>query len=243
MKGKWLRLLLTLLLLASALTAQFALRRHRTQSAPALAEGAYAALGGLRSLIAEFIWFRVDRLQSEGRFVELSQLTSLLTAMEPHTAELWSYAAWNLAYNVSVMLPERERWNWVYAGIRLLRDEGLMWNPNDPEICEDVADIFMRKLSIDDVRFADSASKLYRDRWREIVNDVAARGAWDELKMNRDKMAKIERETGFKDWTDPALSVIYWVKEGLDNPKCEKNKSRLHLFYHLALDQYHRRHR
>lgn len=226
MKARWLRFSLFLVLVVSALVAQFALRRHRTESAPALAEGAYAALGGLRSLIAEFIWFRADRLQAEGRYVELSQLASTLTAMEPHTPELWSYAAWNLAYNVSVMVPEQERWYWIDAGIRLLRDEGLVWNPGDPDICEDLAWIFEHKMGLEDPRFADSSSKLFRERWREIVRDVASRDAWRELKMDRAKMTKIERETGFTDWTDPCLSAIYWANEGL--AKAEgKNRSRL----------------
>lgn len=224
MKSRWQRLLVFFVLLVSAVAAQFALRRHRTESAPAMAEGAFAALGGLRSLIAEFIWFRADRLQAEGRYVELSQLASTLTAMEPHTSELWSYAAWNLAYNVSVMVPEAERWYWIDAGIRLLRDEGLMWNPGDPDICEDLAWIFEHKMGLEDARFADSASAIYRRRWREIVRDVAARDAWEELKMDRAKMAKIERETGFTDWTDPCLSAIYWANEGLEKAK---NKSRL----------------
>ena len=67
----------------------------------------------------------MDRLQDEGRYVELAQLATVLTRMEPHTPEVWSHAAWNLAYNVSVMMPTpADRWRWVEAGIRLLRDCG-----------------------------------------------------------------------------------------------------------------------
>lgn len=197
-------------LLLASLCGHFMLRRQRTAAAPALAEGAFAALGGLRSLAAEVIWFRADRLQDEGRYVELAQLASALTAMEPHTPEVWSYASWNLAYNISVMMATAEdRWRWVYSGLRLLRDEGL--NPGNPELCRDLAWMFELKLGAN----IDSAAETYRAKWREIVEDVEKRGAWDELKMDERKMREIEENTGMTDWTDPCLSAIYWGREGL----------------------------
>ena len=198
-------------LLAASVAGQFALRARRPPSAPVLAEGALAALGGLRSIAAEVVWFRADRLQEEGRYVELAQLASALTLMEPHTPEVWSYAAWNLAYNVSVMMATHEdRWRWVEAGLRLLRDEGLRLNPNSAELYRELAWMFELKIgaSIDD------ASPLYREKWREKVEDVRARGAWDELRMDPAFMKAIERATGFDDWTDPQLSAIYWAARG-----------------------------
>ena len=198
-------------LLAASVAGQFALRARRPPSAPVLAEGALAALGGLRSIAAEVVWFRADRLQEEGRYVELAQLASALTLMEPHTPEVWSYAAWNLAYNVSVMMATHEdRWRWVEAGLRLLRDEGLRLNPKSAELYRELAWMFELKLgaSIDD------ASPLYREKWREKVEDVRARGAWDELRMDPAFMKAIERATGFDDWTDPQLSAIYWAARG-----------------------------
>ena len=65
---------LAALLLGLAAAGQFLLRARRPDSAPALTEGALAALGGLRSIAAEVVWFRADRLQDEGRYVELAQL-------------------------------------------------------------------------------------------------------------------------------------------------------------------------
>ena len=199
------------LLLAASVAGQFALHSHRPPSAPVLAEGALAALGGLRSIVAEVVWFRADRLQEEGRYVELAQLASALTLMEPHTPEVWSYAAWNLAYNVSVMMPTHEdRWRWVEAGIRLLRDEGLRLNPKSADLYRELAWLFELKIGAN----IDDASPLYREKWREIVEDVRARGAWEELRMDPRVMKAIERATGFDDWTDPQLSAIYWGAHG-----------------------------
>ena len=198
-------------LLGLTVAGQFLLRAKRPVSAPALAEGAFAALGGLRSIAAEVVWFRADRLQEEGRYVELAQLASALSFMEPHTPEVWSYAAWNLAYNVSVMMSTPEdRWRWVLAGLRLLRDEGLVYNPRSSELYRDLAWMFELKIGAN----IDSASATYREKWAEIVRDVKARGAWDELRMDPTEMARIEQATGFDDWTDPQLSAIYWAAKG-----------------------------
>ena len=210
------RLILAVALLALSVGGQVALRASREAAAPALAEGALAALGGLRSIVSEVIWFRADRLQEEGRYVELAQLASTLAAMEPHTPEIWSYASWNLAYNVSVTMPSYEdRWRWVEAGISLLRDKGLVLNPGCPDLCRDLAWLFQLKIAAD----VDSASATYRTIWRRTVEDVKARGAWDELRMNPIRMLEIERVTGFDDWGAPCLSAIYWAREGLERAR------------------------
>ena len=199
-------------LAALALGGQLQLRRRcPSGGAPALAEGALATLGGLRSLAAEVVWFRLDRLQEEGRYVELAQLANALAHLEPHTPEVWSYAAWNLAYNVSVMMPDAEsRWRWVEAAISLLRDEGLRINPRSREIMRELAWLFQLKIGGN----LDSAAPAYRRIWREKIDDVRRRGAWDELAMDPAEMKAVERETGFDDWGDPMLSAIYWARRG-----------------------------
>ena len=196
-----------MLLVALAVGGQVALRKARPRSAPVMTEGVLAAMGGLRAIAAEVVWFRADRLQEEGRYVELAQLAETLAFLEPHTPEVWSYAAWNLAYNVSVMMPTAaDRWRWVMSAIRLLRDSGLRLNPSSPELCRELAWLFELKIGTD----LDAASGHYRAEWKRIVEDVRARQAWDELGMDPVVMARIERATGFDDWTDPQLSAIYW---------------------------------
>lgn len=226
------------LLLAGAGWAQWALRSAREDAAPVLAEGAFAALGALRSIAAEVIWFRADRLQDEGRYVELAQLASALTTMEPHTPEVWSYASWNLAYNISVMMATSEdRWRWVWAGMRLLRDEGLVYNPGDPDLCRELAWLFELKLGAN----IDSAAEVYREKWAEIVRDVRTRGAWAELGMDSAKMRAIEADSKFDDWTDPCLSAIYWAVEGLPRAK-GKDRSMLLEIIRQSAAIYRKRH-
>lgn len=199
------------LLVAASVCGQFALRARRPQATLAVAEGMFAVMGGLRSIAAEVVWFRADRLQEEGRYVELAQLASALTFLEPHTPEVWSHAAWNLAYNISVMMPDAEsRWRWVEAALALLRDEGLRLNPNSREILRELAWLFELKIGTD----IDSAAATYRRLWREKVADVKARGAWEELGMDPSDMARLEQATGCDDWEDPFLSAMYWAWKG-----------------------------
>ncbi len=208
---KTVKYLLVMALMGIGVLAQFALKSERASTSSQFSDGTYAAIGGLRSIVAEIIWFRADRLQAEGRYVELAQLASALAAMEPHTPEVWGYAAWNLAYNVSVMMTsDEDRWRWVEAAIKLLRDEGLALNPNSPELCRELAWLFELKIGAD----IDRSALFYRAKWKAIVEDVQARGAWAELKLDEKEMREIERLTGFTDWTDPQLSAIYFARHG-----------------------------
>ena len=190
---------------------QFALRAVRPASAPAMTEGALAAFGGIRSIVAEVVWFRADRLQDEGRYVELAQLASTLSYLEPHTPEVWSYAAWNLAYNISVMMPTHEdRWRWVNAAIVLLRDKGLALNPTESELYRELAWLFELKLGTT----LDMASPVYREKWRETVEDVARRNAWEELRMDKKVMDEVTKTYDMSDVSDPMFSAVYWAHIG-----------------------------
>lgn len=225
--------ILIAVLAAVGIFGELWLMRHRPGKTPAAAEGLIAALGGFRSLAAEAVWFRADLLQEEGRYVELAQLASTLTFLEPHTPELWGYAAWNLAYNISVMMPTSEdRWRWVYAGLKLLRDDGLRLNPNDPDICRELAWLFQNKIG----GKIDSSAPLYRIKWREIVNDAASRNAWDELGMEPNQMALVARLFNITDWTNPQSSALYWAYTGLSSGTASKQTAEfLNLIIKISL--------
>jgi hypothetical protein len=210
------RIVAIVVLIAAAVAGQVALVPERPVKSPAMAEGVLAAFGGLRSVFSEIIWFRADRLQAEGRYVELAQLAHALALSEPHTPEIWSYAAWNLAYNVSVMMStDEDRWRWVTAALVLLRDDGLRLNPESSELYRELAWLFELKIGAD----IDSAAPLYRKRWRETVADVESRGAWDELGMDPMVMNEMESLYGVTDRGDAQYSAIYWAHKGLRSAK------------------------
>ena len=98
------------------------------------------------------------------------------------------------------------------ANIRLLRDEGLKWNPTEANIYRELAFMFELKVGTD--KF-DPDARLYQEEWRRIVEDVQARGAWDEIGMDPAKMAEVEAAYDISDWTNAEASAIYWAHLGI----------------------------
>ena len=240
MKKKILLAALAAFLAILSVCLQFALRAARPASAPAMTEGALAAFGGLRSIVAEVVWFRADRLQDEGRYVELAQLASTLSYLEPHTPEVWSYAAWNLAYNISIMMPTYEdRWRWVYAAICLVRDKGLVLNPTESELYRELAWLFELKLGTN----LDVAAPVYREKWREMVEDVARRSAWEELRMDGKVMDEVAKSYGMSDIADPMFSAVYWAHIGRVVSKKKEDLAFLNEIIRQSRAIYRRSHR
>ncbi len=220
-------------LLAAGTAGQFLLAARRPVRTDPFADSAIAALGGLRALASEVIWFRAGRLQREGRYVELAQLAATLTRLDPYDAEVWQYAAGNLAYNIAAMMPTPEdRWRWVEAGIRLLRDSGLAVNPSEAGIYRELALIFELKMGTN----LDPGHALYRARWKKIVSDIQARAAaeparadaiWGEIGMKPDAMREIAARHGLSDWTEPLASAIYWAEVGLSAVATDSDRALL----------------
>lgn len=91
-----------------------------------------AAGGTFRGVAANILWMRAEELKQEGKRYELHQLAKWICTLQPRFAAVWSFQAWNMSYNISVAThTTQERWQWVYNGIRLLRDEGI---PNNERV-------------------------------------------------------------------------------------------------------------
>ena len=48
---------------------------------------------------------------------------NLITKLQPHFLQIWTFQGWNLAYNVSVEwdAPD-DKYEWIKQGIKFLRD-------------------------------------------------------------------------------------------------------------------------
>lgn len=105
------------------------------------------AFGAFRGLIADIAFIRADQLKQAGRFYDAMQLHQWICALQPHFPAVWEYASWNLAWNISVttFTPE-ERWNWVYNGVKLLRDHGIPLNPKAVNLYKQLAWTFNNKM-------------------------------------------------------------------------------------------------
>ena len=193
---------------------------------PALVTLATVALGGFRGVAADMLWLRAGRLQEQRRFVELVQLSEWITALEPEAPQVWSFHAWNLAYNVTILLGRPDdRWRWVENAISLLRDRGAELNPQSPEIKRELAWLFLHKLGTD----SDSAAGHYRTVWaRQIAGWLKPDGSAPDagsmqgeelcvaLKMDPERMAALERRFGRIDWRMPEASALYWGDLAVD---------------------------
>ena len=129
---------------------------------PAVAAG--IAMGAFRGLFVNYLWLRATRLKEEGKFYEAIELSSAITKLQPRFPRVWAFHAWNMAYNISVATKTAdERWQWVRAGIRLLRDEAIPMNPNDVLLHKELAWIFIHKVQ----GYTDDANRYYKRRMAE----------------------------------------------------------------------------
>lgn len=193
---------------------------------PPMVTFATVALGGFRGMIADLLWIRATKLQDERRYVELVQLSSWITKLEPHMAEVWVFHAWNLAYNVGVRMSRPEdRWRWVLNGIELLRDEGLVVNPRNALLYVELGWMFQHKLGMD----ADLASPYFRTEWANMMSaylgedgaapeaeSISAQELQDVFRLDAVYMRELEETFGAIDWRVPAAHSLYWGAKGLD---------------------------
>jgi hypothetical protein len=86
-------------------------------------------------------------MKEEEQFYEVMSDSDLITKLQPRFAQVWGFHGHNMAYNISVLTntPE-ERWDWVKAGIDLVRNEGLRYNPNDVVLHKELAFWFAHKM-------------------------------------------------------------------------------------------------
>ncbi|RLS25831.1 MAG: hypothetical protein DWH73_01400 [Planctomycetota bacterium] len=120
-----------------------------------------ALLGGARGVAANVLWTRAIELQRIQEWDRMKTTVDLITKLQPHFLAVWTYQAWNLAYNVSVEwdAPE-DKYDWIKQGINFVRD-GVSKNQKSPDLQWDTAWTYYHKLG-----FADEAiilRKMFRD--------------------------------------------------------------------------------
>lgn len=118
------------------------------------------ALGPMRALVTNVLWWRAIDHQDRGEFFDVVQLSEWITELQPNMGSVWGYLGWNMAYNVSYEFSDPEdQWGWIENGIELLRDRGLRANPDwakNQRIRHELARIFYQKIERDE---------FFRTRW------------------------------------------------------------------------------
>ena len=120
------------------------------ENAPPSLAFATVAMGAFRGLVVDILWMRADSLKQEGKFFDAKQLAEWITLLQPRFASVWDFHAWNMAYNISVAIPNtqpEDRWRWVRNGYELLRDKAIVKNPNSILLYRSLAWIFQHKIA------------------------------------------------------------------------------------------------
>lgn len=105
------------------------------------------AIAAVRGLIVDYLWIKANAMKEKGLFYEAMADAAMITKLQPRFAAVWSFHGHNMAYNISVATnTPQERWEWVNAGISLVRNEGLRYNPNDLELHRELAFWFAHKI-------------------------------------------------------------------------------------------------
>ena len=120
------------------------------------------AFGAFRSLIVDIAFIRAENYKDKGRYYDAMQLAEWICKLQPHFPAVWEFHSWNMAWNISVTtFTPQERWHWVYNGVRLLRDEGLRFNPRAVNLYKQLAWIFNNKMGAD----IDEFNLAYKRNW------------------------------------------------------------------------------
>lgn len=133
------------------------------------------APGGLRAPIVAALWMRAEELKEKGRYHEMRDLSEWICRFMPRYPGVWTYHAWNMAWNVSVTAHGGdERWRWLESGINLLRDRGIALNPKSLGIYKELAWIFYEKLG----QGTDDMHHVYKQTWAERMQHLLAAPAY-----------------------------------------------------------------
>ena len=206
------------------------------KNAPVLVTFTTVALGSFRGIVADLLWLRAGALQEKQNYFEMVQLARWITDLQPTFSGATAYLAWNMAYNISVTCSSHaERWRWVNEGIRLIRDQAIGYNPEDPVLYKDLAWIFQHKLGT----VLDDANLFYKNRlaiqmmnitgsaepsWKEFAAAPADEKAFMKKYPEDGVVWQILNRNGFKDFdalyndfrsrTPAALSPVLTGKLG-----------------------------
>lgn len=158
------------------------------------------AMGALRGVFVNYLWLRATTMKEEGQYFEAVELSDWITRLQPRLPAVWTFHAWNLAYNISVTThTPQERWDWVNAGIRLLRNRGIRANPNDMHMHKELAWIFLHKVA----GFTDDANQYYKRRFAYEWQNIMGRKPVIDPER-RDRESVIER---YVEWVQPIVDA------------------------------------
>jgi hypothetical protein len=154
------------------------------------------AMGAFRGIFVNYLWIRANDLKEAGKYWEAIELSKAITKLQPRFPRVWVFHAWNMAYNISVTTSTaEERWQWVQAGIRLLRDQAIPANPTDLILHKELAWFYLHKVQA----YADDANPVYKRKVAEEFTIVVGTPPQNDPAM-LDRDAAVAR---YVEWLRP----------------------------------------
>jgi len=175
------------------------------------------AMGAFRGVFVNYLWIRANTLKEAGKYHEAIQLSEAITKLQPRFPRVWVFHAWNMAYNISVTTQTpSERWGWVNAGIKLLREKGIPANPNDMLLHKELAWIFIHKIQ----GYTDDANPYYKRQfaaeWTVVLGEPP------------------RPDSTFRDRVAASQRYIEWLRPIADAPPLDELESADPLVKELA---------
>ncbi len=129
-----------------------------------------SSLGSFKGIAVNALWYRIEMEKRAGRYAEANTLAEMVTDLQPRFPQVWSFHAWNLAYNISVATyTPQERWDWINKGIHLLREEGIRYNPRAVRLYRELAWTLFHKVG----QYTDDMNWYYKAEvareWQEVL--------------------------------------------------------------------------
>jgi hypothetical protein len=101
--------------------------------------------GAFRAVAIDVLWIRLKSVREERRWYEEKEIFTFISYFQPRNPEVWSYLAWDAAYNVANGFTDREKaWEWIRFGLQWIR-QGNARLPDNPHLKLEQAWILFHK--------------------------------------------------------------------------------------------------
>ena len=193
---------------------------------------------GLRGVGALILWEKANTYKMKKDWTNLSATLEQITHLQPNFLKVWTFQAWNIAYNVSREFDDfRQRYRYVIKGIEFL-EKGIRYNRREPQLVRDVGWMIAHKIGRSDERlqfrelfkndddFHGSRPRKQRDNWlvakewfreaEKLVADGAPLGNASRTLFYSDRplaqmryAEALENDGNFDDWARQQWAKAY----------------------------------
>ncbi|NLF31489.1 MAG: hypothetical protein GX591_11470, partial [Planctomycetes bacterium] len=180
-----------------------------------------AVPGVFTAVALNYLWIHSETQKSRGQYYDAEYTSEQICELMVRFPAVWANRAWNLAYNISVKhYTGDDRWALVQQGVRLLRNEGLRWNPKSLPLYLELAWIYQHKLGqvMDDMH--ETYKRYHAGEFHRVLGAPPPRGGDDYALRYRQWLQPMADAPAPKDAAalaaDPAVAALVGQLEALN---------------------------